>query len=143
MGDKHVSTLLFQNLPRNISQIVLARIVALMGFGDKIDFLYAPSQFSTKRGMGLAFVNFLTPADAENFTEAWSQEQPFGSRVKSSCLVRILPASIQGYDANVAAWEKANRQRIRNPRFRPLVAHGVGMMVPYGGKAKHGLPAVC
>jgi hypothetical protein len=128
--DTKVSTLMLQNLPRNIRQVVLARTIALMGFADKIDFLYVPSAFSTIRAMGLAFVNFSSPADAENFAKAWFQGQPLGSGVKGTHHVRILPASTQGYAANVATWEKTTRQRIRNLRHRPLVANGEGMLVP-------------
>jgi hypothetical protein len=127
--------LLLQNLPRNIKQVVLARIIAYMGFANKIDFLYVPSEFRTMRGMGLAFLNFSSPADAKNFSKAWLQEQPCGSDAKGGRLVRILPASIQGYDANVATWETSTRKRIRNPLHRPLVANGEGMMAPYAGRA--------
>lgn len=135
--DKEVSTVLLQNLPRNVSQVVLAKVIALMGFANKIDFLYAPSEFGTKRGMGLAFVNFSSSADVENFAKVWSQEQPFSAGVKGGRLTRVLPACIQGYDANLATWEKTARQRIRNRVHRPLVANGAGMMIPYAGKAKH------
>jgi len=139
--DQEVSTLLLQNLPRNISQDVLSRIITSMGFGNDIDFLYAPSEFGTLRCKGVAFVNFASSAVATNFASAWLQEKPLGSVVRGRRPVRILPASLQGYDANVRAWERATRQRIRNPSHRPLVASEEGMMVPYAGKAKHGLQA--
>mmetsp|Transcript_105164 Transcript_105164/g.209061 ORF Transcript_105164/g.209061 Transcript_105164/m.209061 type:complete len:267 (+) Transcript_105164:87-887(+) len=127
--DREVSTLSLQNLPRNMNQLVLARIIASMGFANDIDFLYAPSEFGTLRCKGLAFVNFVSPSSAMNFARAWSQQQ--GGRP-----VRIVPASLQGYDANMAAWERATRQRIRNPLHRPIVVDGEGMMAPYVGKAQ-------
>jgi hypothetical protein len=140
--NKEVSTLMLRNLPRIISQDVLARVITRMGFADKIDFLYVPSEFGTKRALGLAFANFSCPAEAVKFTKAWSRQRPLVTGLKGDRLVRILPASIQGYDANVEKWAKTAKQRIRNPLHRPLVAYG-GILMPYAGKGKHGLPAAC
>lgn len=114
-----------------------------MGFGNDIDFLYVPSEFGTLRCKGLAFVNFASSTAATSFASAWLQEKPLGSVARGCRPVRVLPALLQGYDANVTAWERATRQRIRNPLHRPLVAGEEGMMVPYAGKAKHGLQAAC
>jgi len=117
-----ITTLVLQNMPSNVSQLVFARIMESMGYAGKFNYVYAPLCYTTRRSRGLAVVNFISPADAESFAMAWAQEQPLGQWKRKSGGIRIVPAAVPGYDANVAKWEKSHKRHVRSAQHRPLIA---------------------
>jgi len=121
------TTLIIQNLPYRLLQTQLADEIDRSGFLGKYDFLYMPSEYSTGRGKGFAFVNFTSPGAAEAFTRAWCRSCRFPSR--SSNVLSIAVARLQGRAANMARWVKPKMCRIRNPTFRPICPpEGLGQL---------------
>jgi len=128
-GDLHqpeqprgATTLIIQNLPEDIAQADLAKELDTWGFRGLYDFLYMPSAFGTRRGNGYAFVNFTHPADAKHLASTWKRSWIFGRSVNNS--LRILPAQVQGRDANMAKWNTPKLRRVKNPNHRPLLSLG-------------------
>jgi len=117
-----ITTLALQNMPSNVSQLALARIMESMGYAGRFNYVYVPLCYTTRRNRGLAIVNFTSSADAESFAAAWAQEYPLGQWKRKSGGIRIVPASVQGCDANIAKWEKAHKRHIRSAQHRPLLA---------------------
>mmetsp|Transcript_138824 Transcript_138824/g.387148 ORF Transcript_138824/g.387148 Transcript_138824/m.387148 type:complete len:441 (-) Transcript_138824:556-1878(-) len=121
------TTLMIQNLPHRLLQSELADEIDRSGFRGHYDFLYMPSEYSTGRGKGFAFVNFTSPGAAEAFTRAWCRSCRFPSR--SSNVLSIAVARLQGRAANMARWVKPKMCRIRNPTFRPICPpEGLGQL---------------
>jgi len=102
-----VTTLMLQNMPGDVTQLALAKILLDMGFADKFNFLFVHADFITKRSKGFAVINFFSPADAACFVQAWSQKRPLGCCARAGGAVQIVPSHDQGYDAVVAKWAKA------------------------------------
>lgn len=126
-----ITTLALQNMPKNVSQFALARIMEAMGYAGKFNYVYVPLCYTTKRNQGLAIVNFISSAYAESFISAWAQQEPLGGWKRKSGTIRIVPASVQGFDANAAKWERASKRRIRSAQHRPLIIDRATLMAPH------------
>jgi len=113
-----VTTLVICNMPRDVTQIDLARALDADGFANRYDFLYMPAEFGDSRHKGFAFVNFASAATAKCAMKAWQHKRVFGGGGG----LTLSAARIQGKAANIARWSTARRRRIRNPGFRPLVS---------------------
>lgn len=62
------TTVMLRNLPNNYTRELLLDLLQREGFGGTFDFVYLPIDFKSQAGLGYAFVNFTTPADA---TRCW------------------------------------------------------------------------
>jgi len=102
-----VTTLLLQNVPGDVTLLVLTKILVDMGFDKRFNFLFVHADFITKRSKGLAVINFVSSDDAVFFVQAWSQQQPLGRSAHAGGAVQIVPSHDQGYDAVVARWATA------------------------------------
>jgi len=59
------TTLIFNNLPDGFSRNKVAELLISQGFAKKFNFIYTPTQLSTMRTYGYAFVNMVSPEVAE------------------------------------------------------------------------------
>jgi hypothetical protein len=58
------STVMIRNMPNNYTREMLLELVDLMGFAGTYDFVYLPIDFQSQAGLGYAFINFASVADA-------------------------------------------------------------------------------
>lgn len=114
------TTLMIRNLPHNLIQNDVVRELDSSGFQNLYDFLYMPSVFSSGRGKGYAFVNFVCPEAACMFMNLWHKSHRF-SMPKNKKTLDISVACIQGRDANVLKWDDSKRRRVLNPNYRPVI----------------------
>jgi hypothetical protein len=63
--DGERTTVMLRNLPNSYSRSMLLELIDAEGFGGSYDFVYLPVDFSSQAGLGYAFVNFISPADAD------------------------------------------------------------------------------
>jgi len=63
------TTVMLRNLPDGFSRDMLTAILNDEGFAGLYDFIYMPMNFRTKASFGYAFVNMVSPADAERCHE--------------------------------------------------------------------------
>mmetsp|Transcript_2904 Transcript_2904/g.5193 ORF Transcript_2904/g.5193 Transcript_2904/m.5193 type:complete len:349 (+) Transcript_2904:58-1104(+) len=108
---------------RNISSRYTAEelLVELMdrGFQDTFDMLYLPMDFKSHRNMGYCFLNFVRPENARRCKDVFNGVQL--PRYKSSKVLEVSRAFVQGLKANLQAYQKKDSQRVRNPWFRPMI----------------------
>lgn len=115
-----VTTLMVRNLPENITQKDLIAELNEGGFLGQYDFCYMPSTFRTGKGKSYAFVNFVSEGAARSFALTWHLSRRFGMGDSGSSLT-IAVAEVQGAE-NMMKGKASNRNRIRNPSFRPFIA---------------------
>lgn len=111
------TTLMLRNLPHNIRQKDFVDKLNAVGFSDLYDFVHVPNRLGMNVNKGYAFVNMLTPEIARSLIKLWHNKHAFSQRSK----LDISLGHVQGFDANVAAWNSAKLGRIKNPLYRPWV----------------------
>eukprot|EP00928_Gymnodinium_smaydae_P079558 TRINITY_DN6345_c0_g1_i1.p1 TRINITY_DN6345_c0_g1~~TRINITY_DN6345_c0_g1_i1.p1 ORF type:complete len:148 (-),score=26.78 TRINITY_DN6345_c0_g1_i1:997-1440(-) len=107
------TTVMVQNLPRDMSQVAFAWGVDGFGFRGLYDFLYMPTCFKSGRSKGYAFVNLLDANLAVSF-----------ALVCESRGIRVSRACVQGHAAIKKYLHRLTR-RVRNTRHLPIFAHGM------------------
>eukprot|EP00927_Polykrikos_kofoidii_P063066 TRINITY_DN57875_c0_g1_i1.p1 TRINITY_DN57875_c0_g1~~TRINITY_DN57875_c0_g1_i1.p1 ORF type:complete len:301 (-),score=43.53 TRINITY_DN57875_c0_g1_i1:21-923(-) len=123
-----VTTLMVRNLPENITQKDLVAELNDSGFLGAFDFCYMPSTFRTGRGKSYAFINFISDSVARSFALTWHLSRHFGMTDGGS-LLTIAVAEVQGIE-NMLHGKASNRNRIRNPSFRPYIAETAVARLP-------------
>jgi len=58
------TTVMIRNMPNNYTRNMLLELVDSMGFAGNYDFAYLPVDFQSQAGLGYAFINFRSVADA-------------------------------------------------------------------------------
>eukprot|EP00747_Dinoflagellata_sp_TGD_P211217 gnl/TRDRNA2_/TRDRNA2_84418_c0_seq3.p1 gnl/TRDRNA2_/TRDRNA2_84418_c0~~gnl/TRDRNA2_/TRDRNA2_84418_c0_seq3.p1 ORF type:complete len:469 (-),score=94.35 gnl/TRDRNA2_/TRDRNA2_84418_c0_seq3:1233-2639(-) len=119
-----VRTIVIRNLPNKYTQQLLIEEINSRGFADTFDFLYLPIDPSTDANRGYAFVNFADTNDALRFKAEFDGRQM--ARFDSSKFVVVMPAALQGFDANYAHYSNARVNR-GDPARRPLFLHDVSV----------------
>jgi hypothetical protein len=93
------TTVMIRNIPNLYTQRTLLNEVCRRGFTGCYDFLYLPMDFAKSSNSGYAFANF---NDAETVTRF--RQEFDGQRLDlapgSAKLIQVVPATLQGYDAN-------------------------------------------
>lgn len=118
-----VTTVMLKNLHNKVTQRMLLDDLKTSGFGDSFDFMYLPIDPTTDQNRGYAFINFLTPVYAWNFKKQ-HQELGITCGCKSAKKLEIVPAALQGFEANHAHYASARVQR-GPPEIRPLFLRSI------------------
>lgn len=119
--DGVVTTVMIRGIPRHWTQQTLLKTVADEGFEEQVDFLYVPSdgkQREAKANVGYGFVNFHDAELALKFRNSFDGRVLHHHTPRNKA-VRVHPASIQGYDANVAYF--MDKKTADHPSFSPLI----------------------
>ncbi|KAF4745090.1 hypothetical protein FOZ63_026622 [Perkinsus olseni] len=136
------TTMMIRNVPKRYTQRMLIQELTGRGFEGTFDFFYLPTDISSGRNLGYAFVNFLTPALAATFKSVFHKLQLPGSGslstfgdaagANNNCL-SISVAVVQGLKRNLDNLVRnASVHRIKNPEYLPLVVDPVhGCLAPY------------
>ncbi|CAK0824975.1 unnamed protein product [Prorocentrum cordatum] len=110
-------TVMMRNLPNKFSQQMLLEEINLAGFAGTYDFLYLPIDPDTKANRGYAFINFVGPAQSWMF-RSYFEGRRIGN-FNSGKVITVMPATLQGFDANHAHYASARVSR-GDPSLRPL-----------------------
>jgi len=114
---ENITTVMFRNFPNKYSQKMLRTEINQAGFLGTYDFLYLPIDPETGANRGYAFLNFLDPGFA------WMCKMAFEGRkmnnFNSHKVVSVVPATLQGFEANYAHYSTARVNR-GDPSARPL-----------------------
>ncbi|CAE7754566.1 ML5 [Symbiodinium pilosum] len=87
------------------------------GFLGTFDFLYLPIDTDTGANRGYAFLNFLDPSLSWTFRTMYEGRKM--TRFNSSKIITIVPATLQGFEANYMHYAFARVSR-GDPAARPL-----------------------
>lgn len=111
------TTVMMRNLPNKYTQQMLLEKLHELGFAGTFDFLYLPIDRETSANKGYCFINFSEPYYAWMLKTA-CEGQKMG-RFNSSKEVSVVPASLQGFEANYAHYSNTHVKR-GDPAARPL-----------------------
>jgi len=112
------TTLMIQNVPPKVTRVDVQKELAACGFAHLYDFCHVPRSLRSGEAQGFAFVNFVTPEAAAEFTKLWQGSRRLGSAAPYKPL-RVTLAAVQGFQANAAVAVSKKAYRIRNAKFRP------------------------
>jgi hypothetical protein len=119
--DQHMTTIMIRNIPRKCTQRMLMVDVVAGGYESVVDFVYLPTDISSGRNLGYAFINFIHPHYAKCFRESFHKKHLTSMRGSRAGL-SVSYAVIQGLEANLEnVLKSASVNRIRNPEYLPLV----------------------
>eukprot|EP00747_Dinoflagellata_sp_TGD_P063160 gnl/TRDRNA2_/TRDRNA2_153336_c1_seq2.p2 gnl/TRDRNA2_/TRDRNA2_153336_c1~~gnl/TRDRNA2_/TRDRNA2_153336_c1_seq2.p2 ORF type:complete len:290 (-),score=59.90 gnl/TRDRNA2_/TRDRNA2_153336_c1_seq2:47-916(-) len=116
-GDGDVHTVMMRNIPNKYSQQLLIEEINNQGFAGTFDFIYLPVDPDTDANRGYAFVNFDDPSDALRFKQEFDGRQM--ALFDSNKVVNVMPATLQGFEANYAHYSNARVNR-SDPERRPF-----------------------
>lgn len=112
-----ITTLMVKNIPCKKSQEDVLCLINQRGFKGKFDFFHLPRDRRLRTNLGYAFINLISEEDATRFKIAMSGYR-FSKTSAKRCVV--VPADVQGYSKNVAAFKRS--ENMRNS-CRPRFAH--------------------
>lgn len=110
------TTLMIRNIPPMYTQETLLQEWPNCG---TYDFFYLPCTFTLSRNKSYAFMNFTSPEAAWEFTERWNKNRlpKFTARKSLS----VLPAHVQGLEANLCSLSKNSNWRLKVRGCQPLI----------------------
>lgn len=88
------------------------------GFDSKFDFFYLPMDHETHANFGYAFINFIDDRSVEPFTKRFNGLKL--NRFTSNKIIQIVPAQLQGFQANLQHYCKKAVCTDDNVDYRPL-----------------------
>ena len=104
-----VTTVMLRNLPNKYSQPMLLEELNQAGFAGGYDFMYLPIDPETHANRGYAFINFVSP-DFAWLARRTYEGQKMG-KFNSEKLVSVVPAALQGFEANYSHYSTARVNR--------------------------------
>lgn len=113
-----VTTLMIRNIPNRYTQTELMSELKEAGFDNKFDFFYLPMDHETHANFGYAFINFVDEHDVEPFTKRFNGLKL--NRFTSNKIIQIVPAQLQGFQANLQHYCKKAVCTDDNIDYRPL-----------------------
>jgi len=116
-----LTTLMVRNLPIRFTQDMLLNLWPNNG---TYDLLYLPFNFRTKKNLGFAFINFVTPEFASDFRQRWHKKSSGPDEFPSYSNLDVIYAEVQGRLATLKQVSKRNKCRIRNVYFQPAIFVG-------------------
>merc|ERR1711924_550012 len=81
------TTLMFRNVPNDLTREMLIEIIDSKGFAAKYDFLYLPMDLTRAGNLGYAFINAVTNHDGRMMQKAFHEFQSWGIRSRKICQV--------------------------------------------------------
>jgi hypothetical protein len=113
-----ITTLMIRNIPNRYTQTELMAELKEAGFEDKFDFFYLPMDHETHANFGYAFINFVDETDVGPFTKKFNGLKL--NRFTSNKIIQIVPAQLQGFQANLQHYCKKAVCTDDNIDYRPL-----------------------
>lgn len=122
-----VTTLMLRNIPVNYNRDQLLADMDQRGFLRCYNFFYLPMDFSSGNNIGYAFVNLITPPEAERFRSIYSGLQLSNDRSNKICVV--CDAAKQGLQSNVEHYRNSPVMGME-PKYHPMVFES-GVQTPF------------
>jgi len=116
------TTLMVQNLARGLSRKAFMDLLDSRGFAGLYDFVHIPGIFGTGKNKGFAFVNFIDEQAAITFTRRFAPPRAAetSKAVPGQAGWRVVPAAVQGLEANTKKASSRKMRRVRDGSHRPL-----------------------
>jgi len=130
------TTVMIRNMPNNYTREMLLELVDSMGFAGAYDFAYLPVDFQSQAGLGYAFINFGTVADA---TSCFDRLEGFSDwKVPSEKVCTVTWSSpTQGFEAHIERYQNSPVMHHSIPdEWKPVLLQQ-GMRVDFPAPSKH------
>jgi len=124
------TTVMMRNVPNNYTRSGVMSLLDAQGFMGKYDFLYFPVDFETHAALGYAFINFVTPEDAEKFHQVFEGFSQWSVASGKVCTVAWTQQE-QGLEAHVQRYRNSPLMHALVPdEYRPVLLEN-GRRVPF------------
>merc|ERR1719352_1000286 len=100
------STVMIRNMPNNYTREMLLELVDSMGFVGAYDLAYLPIDFQSQAGLGYAFINFVTVADAQLAFERFEGFSNWNVPSEKVCTV-TWSSPTQGLEAHLERYRNS------------------------------------
>lgn len=114
-----VTTVMLRHIPNKYTQGNLLQELDQMGFTGRFDFFYLPMDVHNRTNVGYAFINFLSPQDAQLF-ECRMTDYKF-QKYCSQKIAKVAPAHIQGLVRNLYHFANRAVSQSQDMQYRPIV----------------------
>lgn len=130
LGQLARTTVMLRNLPNNYTRDGLLRLIDAEGFAGKYDFLYLPIDFRTHAALGYAFLNLVTPEDAERLRQRLDGFSRWALPSNKVCSVGWSYPH-QGLDSHIARYRNSPLMHEAVPDgYRPILFQD-GIRAPF------------
>jgi len=124
------TTVMMRNLPNNYTRDALTDLIDSEGFAGRYNFLYFPIDFRTHAALGYAFLNLVTPEDAEVFRQRLDGFSRWLLPSSKICSVGWSHPH-QGLDSHIARYRNSPLMHEAVPDgYRPALFQG-GVRIPF------------
>merc|ERR1719378_215127 len=94
------TTVMMRNIPNDYNRKQLLDLIDKRGFGQCYDLVYLPVDFKKWVGLGYAFINFVSTAEAELFMQHFNGFSKWSIKTSKVCEVSWSD-SLQGLEENI------------------------------------------
>lgn len=123
-AQSELTTLMMRNIPNDYTRSMLLDLLDSMGLAGKYDFLYLPMDFGKMAGLGYAFVNFVSHADADlarHTLHGFNQWKIQSQKVCAVCWGQPL----QGFNAHIERYRSSPVMHKDVPdECKPIILQG-------------------
>jgi hypothetical protein len=125
------TTVMIRNMPNNYTRQMLLELVDSMGFAGTYDFAYLPVDFQSQAGLGYAFIDFATVADAQLCFERFEGFSDWRVPSEKVCTV-TWSSPTQGLEAHIERYKNSPVMHPSLPdEWKPvLIQNGVRVQFP-------------
>lgn len=130
------TTVMLRNMPNNYTRDMLLDLVNSMGFTGCYDFAYLPVDFKSQAGLGYAFINFVSTAEAQRCFECFEGFSEWRVPSEKVCTV-TWGSPYQGLEAHIERYQNSPVMHQSIPdEWKPvLLEDGVRVTFPAPTKA--------
>jgi len=100
------TTVMIRNMPNNYTRDMLLELVDTMGFSGAYDFAYLPVDFQSQAGLGYAFINFSSVAEAKRCFERFEGFSNWKVPSEKVCTV-TWSSPTQGLEAHIERYKNS------------------------------------
>jgi len=105
-GQEWRTTVMIRNMPNNYTREMLLELVDDMGFSGSYDFAYLPVDFQSQAGLGYAFINFVSVADAQLCFEQFEGFSNWKVPSEKVCTV-TWSSPAQGFEQHIERYKNS------------------------------------
>lgn len=124
------TTVMMRNIPNNYTRELLISLLNAQGFKGGYDLVYLPIDFQTEVGLGYAFINLVSPEEADRFRSHFQGFSEWDVVSQKTCEVSWSDA-LQGVDAHIDRYRNSPVMHESVPDdFKPVLYQD-GERVPF------------
>jgi hypothetical protein len=103
----HYTTVMLRNLPNKYTRAMLLDMLDAEGFSGSFTFVYLPIDFKTHAGLGYAFVDLISPSEAQKLREHFEGFSRWVLASDKVCTVSWSHPEQQGHAAHVERYRNS------------------------------------